>query len=138
MIKIAKTKDELIDCFKVLSPLRPHLSLDRFLVNVSRMSESTGYQLAFLSDSEIKAVVGFRISEWLHTGMYLEIEELITKEEERSMGYGSRLFDWTIAFAKENKCNQLRLVSGTSRGRAHEFYLTKGMSFEAKYFSINV
>lgn len=70
--------------------------------------------------------------------MYLEIEELITIEEERSMGYGSKLFDWTIAFAKENKCKQVRLVSGVSRERAHKFYLNKGMSFEAKYFSLDV
>lgn len=138
MIKIAETNRELIDCYKVLSPLRPHLGLDKFLANVNRMSESTGYQLAFLFESEIKAVVGFRIAEWLHTGLYLEIEELITIEEQRSMGYGSRLFDWTIAFAKENECKQLRLVSGVSRERAHQFYLNKGMTFEAKYFSINV
>lgn len=102
------------------------------------MSASTGYKLVYLIDGDIKAVAGFRISEWLHTGRYLEIEDFITKEGERSKGYGSKLFDWTLGYARENGCNQLRLVSGVSREAAHKFYLNKGMAFEAKYFSINV
>lgn len=102
------------------------------------MSENTGYKVAFLFENEVKIVIGFRISEWLHTGIYLEVEELITKKEERSMRYGSKLFDWSVAFERQNGCKQLRFVSGVSRDGAHKFYLNKGMSFEAKYFFINV
>ena len=138
MIKFAENNTELIECFNVLSPLRPHLSLDSFISSVERMSESTSYQVVYLKDDEIRAVAGFRISEWLHTGKYLEIEELITKEGERSKGYGGELFDWVLEYAKDQECSQLRLVSGISRDQAHKFYLNKGMSFEAKYFSIGV
>ena len=138
MIKIANNEQNYAACFSVLSPLRPHLSLDEFLSNVTRMSQSTGYTLAYLLDDEIKAVAGFRMSEWLHTGKYLEIEELITKEGERSAGYGGKLFDWLVDYAKQHDCQQLRLVSGVSRELAHKFYVNKGMVFEAKYFSINV
>ena len=138
MIKIAKTQEEVVKCFDVLSLLRPHLNVDDFVARVSRLESETGYTMAYLFEGEIKAVVGFRISEWLHSGKYLEIEELITKEGERSKGYGGMLFDWALQFAKETNCNQLRLVSGVSRELAHKFYIGKGMVFEAKYFSINV
>lgn len=138
MMKFATTKNEIIECFNVLSLLRPQLSLDEFLSSVERMSESTGYKLAYLVEGEIRAVAGIRISEWLHTGKYLEIEELITNERERSKGYGGQLFDWILEYAKEEGCNQVRLVSGVAREKAHQFYLNKGMKFEAKYFSINV
>ena len=63
MIKFAETKSEMMECFDVLSPLRPHLNLDEFLSSVERMSESTGYKIAYLVDIKIRAVAGIRISE---------------------------------------------------------------------------
>jgi GNAT superfamily N-acetyltransferase len=89
-----------------------------------------------LQDGEIKAVAGFRISEWLAGGKYLEIEDLIAKSGERSRGYGGELFDWLVAHAKENECDHLRLVSAVHRKDAHRFYLRKGMTLVAHYFSM--
>lgn len=137
-IQFANTREEKAQCFALLQALRPHLSLDTFLESSARLATTTGYQLLYLSDPEVKAVAGMRISEWLHTGRYLEIEELITREEDRSKGYGSQLFDWICQYAKTRECNQVRLVSGVSRTRAHEFYEAKGMVYEAKYFSLNL
>lgn len=137
-IQIAKTTEEIIACFGVMSELRPHLSLDNFVPLVNRMRQNHGYELVYLEDKGIKAVAGMRIAEWLYTGKYLEIEDLITTAEERSKGYGAMLFDWITAYARDENCNQLRLVSGTQRTDAHRFYLDKGMKFEAKYFSINI
>jgi hypothetical protein len=34
---------------------------------------------ACLDDDGIKAVAGYRVSEWLHAGKYLEIEDLVTR-----------------------------------------------------------
>lgn len=137
-IILAHTEDEISHCFKLLSELRPHLTLNEFIEKVTRMRVTTGYKLAYLNDDGIKAVAGIKISEWLHTGTYLEIEELVTAKNERSKGYGGKLFDWIFDYAKQNKCNQISLVSGVTRENAHRFYLTKGMTFEAKYFSIDV
>ncbi|WP_438864062.1 GNAT family N-acetyltransferase [Neptunicella sp.] len=137
--RLVATEADKIRCFAVLSGLRPHLSLEAFLQQVERMESQTGYRLACLEDGdEIKSAAGFRISEWLHTGKYLEIEELITADGNRSKGYGGQLFDWLVDFAKQRHCAQLRLVSGVSRQAAHQFYLNKGMKFEAKYFSIDI
>lgn len=138
MIKIAESEQEYIKCFEVLSDLRPHLEVDEFFSRITRMSDEIGYKLVYLTEHEIIAVAGIRISEWLHTGKYIEIEELITRECERSKGYGGLLFDWILEYARGKKCSQVRLVSGVSRESAHKFYLGKGMVYEAKYFSINV
>jgi GNAT superfamily N-acetyltransferase len=94
--------------------------------------------LAYLTDGGIKAVAGFRISEWLAGGKYLEIEDLVAKSNERSKGYGGELFDWLVKHAKENNCRQVRLVSRVSRLDAHRFYVRKGMNLEAHYFSITL
>lgn len=134
-VKLATSSAEIRGCFPVLSQLRPHLSRDGFVETIHRMQKNNRFNLAYLDDDGVKAVAGFRISEWLFTGAYLEIEDLVTKEGHRSKGYGGLLFDWLRRHATESGCRQLRLVSGVSRADAHRFYLAKGMSFEAKYFS---
>jgi GNAT superfamily N-acetyltransferase len=133
--------DELItNCFSVLTELRPHLQADLFLPRVKKLADTTGLRLVCLLDGgEVKAVAGFRIGEWLaFDGKYMEIEDLVTKSGERSKGYGGELFDWLVAYAVKNGCNQLRLVSNIARTDAHRFYERKGMSRIAHYFSMNL
>jgi GNAT superfamily N-acetyltransferase len=135
-IQLASTPEELRACFTVVSELRPHLSQEGFMELVTRMQKNHGYQLAYVDDNGVKSVAGIRIAEWLYAGKYLEIDDLITAEGERSKGYGARLFDWVADYAREQQCVQLRLVSGVQRIDAHRFYQNKGMTFEAKYFSL--
>lgn len=137
-INVARSEQEISDCYSVMAELRPHVRPDEFLPMVKRLTEIAGFRLAYLTDGEIKAVAGFRISEWLAGGKYLEIEDLVAKSGERSKGYGGELFDWLVGHAGENDCLQVRLVSRTSRLDAHRFYLRKGMSLEAYYFSLNL
>ncbi|MFO0924842.1 MAG: GNAT family N-acetyltransferase [Pirellulales bacterium] len=138
IVRIASDPSEWLRCFPVLSELRPHLQEDAFVGTMMRLAKTTQFQLAYLDDGGVRAVAGLRIAEWLHSGRYLEIEDLITAKGERSKGYGGILFDWIKQYAIDQNCNQLRLVSGIQREAAHRFYLRKGMVFEAKYFSMNL
>ena len=138
MIAIAETDKEIEDCRAVMAELRPHILPDDFLPLVKNLSAKTGFRLVYLRDAEIKAVGGFRISEWLAGGKYLEIEDLATKDGERSKGYGGRLFDWLVEYAKRENCSQIRLVSHVRRFDAHRFYLRRGMIIEAHYFSMRL
>lgn len=138
-IAIAQSDEEITKCFSVMRDLRPHLPAEDFLTRVKSLAETTGLRLAFLLNGEVTAVAGFRISEWLaFDGKYLEIEDLVTKSGERSKGYGGELFDWLVAHAKENGCNQLRLVSNVARTEAHRFYERRGMAHVANYFSMDL
>ena len=122
-----------------MAELRPHISAEEFVPTVRRLGEVAGFRMAYLTEADdVKAVAGFRISEWLAGGKYLEIEDLVSKSGERSKGYGGELFDWLVAHAKENGCSQVRLVSRVTRTDAHRFYLKKGMKLEAHYFSLDV
>ena len=138
MIAVAETDDEIQSCYAVMAELRPHLKPDAFLRKVKRQVENSGYKLVYLTDGEVKAVGGFRISEWLAGGKYLEIEDFVAKDGERSKGYGGELFDWIVDFAKRENCNQIKLVSRVTRFGAHRFYLNKRMNIEAHYFSLNL
>ena len=135
-IKVAESDREILDCYPVMAELRDHLKREEFVATVKRLSEIAGYKLAYLVDGEIKAVAGFRISEWLAAGKYLEIDDLVATGSERSKGYGGELFDWLVEYAKRNNCDQVRLVSRVTRLDAHRFYLKKQMKLEAYYFSL--
>lgn len=138
-ISIANTDADIAACYPVMSELRPHLAESDFLPLVRRLGDKTGLRLAFLSDGGIiKSVAGFRISEWLAGGQYLEIEDLVSKTGERSRGHGAALFGWLKNHAAQNGCAHVRLVSNVRRQDAHRFYIRMGMSLEAHYFSLNV
>jgi N-acetylglutamate synthase-like GNAT family acetyltransferase len=137
-IFIAKTDVEIQDCYAVMAELRSHVQPSEFLAKVKRQAEDAGCQLAYLMNGGVKAVAGFRISEWLAAGKYLCVEDLVAKSGERSKGYGGLLFDWLVEHARENSCEQIHLVSRVSRFGAHRFYLQKRMNIEAHYFSLDL
>lgn len=126
-------------CYPLMATLRPRLSREDFLSALPRMTAEQGYRLVTLEDEgALCALAGIRIGEWLHTGRYLEIEDLVTAEGHRSKGYGRALLHWVADYARQQACRQLRLVSGVSRVDAHRFYERETMAFEAKYFSLDL
>ncbi len=134
----AQSDHDIAVCYPVIAELRPHLQEAEFVSTIRHLALRTGFQLAYLSDGGVMAVAGYPVSEWLHAGKYLEIEDLVTTSAARSNGYGSQLFDWLVAEAQREGCRQLRLLSGVQRTDAHRFYERKGMVHEAKYFSLNL
>ena len=138
-IAFATTDDEISDCYAVMSQLRTHIAPEDFLPRVRRQMGDFDFRLAYLKDEgEVKAVAGIRVSEWLHRGKYLEIDDLVAKDGERSKGYGGILFDWIVDLARTEQCNHVRLLSGVQRFEAHRFYLRKRMNIEAHYFSLDI
>jgi len=136
-IGVAESDQEILDCYPVMAELREHIKRDEFVATVRRLAEIADYKLAYLADRGIKAVAGFRISEWLAAGKYLEIDDLVATGGERSKGYGGELFDWLVKYAEHNNCDRVRLVSRVTRLDAHRFfYLKKQMTLEAYYFSL--
>lgn len=137
-ISLAESDAEIEMCYPVMAELREHITAEAFLPLIKRQREKYGFQLVYLTDGEIKAVAGIRIAEWLSGGKYLEIEDLATKSSERSKGFGGKLFDWIVEYAKNCNCDQIKLVSHVKRSDAHRFYLTKKMIIEAHYFSLKL
>ena len=137
-IALAVEDDEIRSCYAVMAELRPHVSADDFLPRVRRQMEIAGYKLAYLSDGEVKAVAGFRVSECLAWGSFMYVDDLVSKDGERSKGYGGQLFDWLVEYARGEGCDQFHLDSGVQRFAAHRFYLAKRMSIEAHHFGLKL
>ena len=137
-IKLANEDDEISSCYSVMAELRPHVESAEFLQRVRRQMQIADYRLAYLTDGEVKAVAGFRISECLAWGKFLYVDDLVARSSERSKGYGSALLDWLIAYARDNNCDQFHLDSNVQRFAAHRFYLTKRMAIEAHHFGLKL
>ena len=137
-ISLAKTSKDFEKCFSVMAQLRTNLSKAEFIEKVKRQQKA-GYSLVFMEDKNgVVAVAGFRISECLAWGKFLYVDDLVTDEKSRSKGYGGKLFDWLVEYAKSEKCNELHLDSGIQRFGAHKFYKNKKMNIIAHHFSLNL
>jgi len=138
-IFLAEDDREIEGCYPVMAELRPHVTAEEFVTRVRRQMEGAAYRLAYLSDGgEVKAVAGFRMSECLAWGKFVYVDDLVSKEGERSKGYGGELFDWMVAYAREQGCDQFHLDSAVHRFAAHRFYLTRRMFIEAHHFGLKL
>ena len=137
-IALAVGDDEIRSCYAVMSELRPHVAPEDFLPRVRSQMEIAGYKLAYLSDGDVKAVAGFRISECLAWGRFMYVDDLVSKAGERSKGYGGQLFDWLVEYARGEGCDQFHLDSGVQRFAAHRFYLAKRMSIDAHHLGLRL
>jgi len=137
-IIIAATDDEIAKCYPVMSELRGHIRADEFVERIKHQTQIADYRLACLIDVEVKAVAGFRISQNLAWGNFLYVDDLVSRSNDRSKGYGGELFDWLLQHARENGCDQFHLDSGVQRFAAHRFYLAKRMAIEAHHFGMKL
>lgn len=137
-ISITKSLNDIVDCFPVMVQLRTTLTKEEFIEKVKEQQKN-GYNLAFIKDKgKVVAVSGFRISQSLAWGKFLYIDDIITDQNNRSKGYGDKLFDFLVEYAKKEKCNEFHLDSGVQRFDAHRFYMRKQMVIVDHHFSINL
>lgn len=139
MIFLATTPVDIARCFPVMLELRPHLGdAAHFLTRVERQQVG-GYHLAALEEEgTIRAVAGFRFGEKLSSGLYLYVDDLVTRAADRSRGFGGQLFDWLTAHARAAGCAELQLDSGVQRFDAHRFYLLKRMDIVCHNFRLKL
>ena len=137
IITLAETDADLARCFPVMVQLRPKLHADEFVARI-RHQQIEGYRLALLEDNSgtVRSVAGFRLTNRLHAGRVLYVDDLVTDSASRSLGYGDQLFDWLVAHARSLGCDAFTLDSGTQRVDAHRFYLRKRMKISAFHFDL--
>ena len=138
-IFLATDREIIVRGYPVMRELRPHLGSEaEFVLRVERQ-QAQGYQLALLEAGEVvRSVAGFRVSEKLSAGRFLHVDDLATRAEDQSKGYGQRLFDWLVERAKAAGCVQLQLDSGVHRHGAHRFYLRKRMDITSHHFDLRL
>lgn len=136
-ILIAENAAQIRRCYSVVRELRPHITTeDEFFTRVERQQKQ-GFLLAYAeADDEIRAVAGYRYVDFLFQGHFMYVDDLVTRPDDRSSGFGGKLFDWLVQQAREHNCTSLELDSGVQRFDAHRFYLMKRMKIASHHFSL--
>ena len=139
-VKLAETDEDIRRCFAVMQQLRPHLTdADELLERARRQMRDAGWRLAYTeADGQVAACAGFRVHEWLVSGRFLYVDDLVTDANLRSGGHGKALLDWLKELARHEGCAQLRLDSGTQRLQAHKFYFREGLVIQSFNFGIDL
>lgn len=133
------TSDELSACFPVMAELRPHLTIEAFIDQVTdQMAEQHYHLVAAVKEDNVVAVAGYRLGRSLSWGHFLYVDDLVTAAAQRSGGYGGMLLDWLVEEGRRQGCAELHLDSGVQRFAAHRFYLTKRMDITAHHFAMKL
>lgn len=137
-IHIAKTDEEILECFDILTELRPHLKKEKFLEQIRRQQEQNFFLVFIKDNGEVVSVAGFHITENLANGKFVYVDDLITGKRFRSKKYGETFLDWIIKFAQDRNCKSVELDSGVQRFDAHRFYLRSKMKISCHHFTLDL
>ena len=132
-VRELRTEAEIRASFNVMKELRPQLVEHDYTTQVQRMMQQ-GYRLLSLGDPESVAVAGFRLSESLAFGKFLYVDDLVTRDGQRSQGAGRKLLARLREIARAEGCRELHLDSGVQRHAAHRFYLRERTDITCFHF----
>ncbi len=131
----AETDAQLEATFEVLSQLRPQLARDGYVAAIRALMASDGLRVLALSeDGAVRAVATYRVMTMLYCGRLLYVDDLVCDERVRSRGHGARLVARLKEEARAVGCNEVQLVSRTTREQAHRFYFREGFGIECFHF----
>ena len=137
-IAFADSDEDVRGCFELMRELRPHLASEDEFVTRWRRQTAASYRLLVLSqDGRPAALAGFRVQENLVHGRFLYVDDLVTRADRRSAGFGGALLDRLKREATDLGCDKLVLDTPMSNFLGHRFYFRQGLLAKALRFSFD-
>lgn len=118
----------------VLQELRPHLTPETFTAVYAEGHPQGLRYLAAYDGDRCVGVAGWRLVATTASIRKLYVDDLVTRESERSRGIGGHLLSELGNRARGANCGILDLDSGVQRADAHRFYMREGMTITAFHF----
>lgn len=113
---------EFWDAYRLLSQLYEDLCEERFERELTTMRDQGYRAFGTYVDDELRAVAGINVVTNFANGKHVYLYDLVTDESYRSQGYGTELLRFIERWGDERGCSGIKLITGTDRNRAHEFY----------------
>jgi len=127
-------KQPMLKQLEVLQVLYPSLTPEQYAAELDLMLPHNYSQLAVFDQDECIAICGVWIGNKLWVGKYLELDNIVVKEDYRSKGVGELIFKTLEQKAKEEACNMLALDSYTTNFKAHKFFYNQGFAPKGFHF----
>jgi GNAT superfamily N-acetyltransferase len=137
IVRELTTKEEMLEHLSVLNDLYPALTFEEYARDLDNMLPHNYGQVAIFDGEACVGISGFWIGTKLWCGKYLELDNIVVKNEYRSKGVGQLIFDYLAIKAKEQECTMMALDSYTTNYKAHKFFYNNGFAPRGFHF-INV
>lgn len=137
IVRELKGKEEMLEQHKVLLDLYPTMTIEAYSHDLDQMLPHNYGQVGVFEGDECLGISGFWIGTKLWCGKYLELDNIVVKNEFRSKGVGQLIFDYLSEKAKQEKCSMLSLDSYTTNYKAHKFFYNNGFAPKGFHF-INI
>lgn len=85
-------------------------------------------------DGTIVGVAGYWLITRFYSGLYMDVDNVVVEESQRSGGIGAAMMDWLEAYARTLGCLSVMLDSYVTFARAHKFYFRRGYEILGYHF----
>lgn len=129
-------KEELLANADIFLLLNPKLSLETIKQRIESLySEPGNYNAVgvFLNENLI-GVTGIWILHKIYVGKHLEMDNVVIKEDYRSLGIGKYLEEFTENFAREINCEAIELNAYVNNAKGHKFWFSRGYQILGFHF----
>lgn len=134
-IKELKNIDDMLSFHEVISELYPKMTIKEYEAKLIEMIPHNYKQAAVFDDqNRCLGISGFWIGNKLWCGKYMELDNIIIMQENRSSGAGSMLFNYLKEKAVKIGCNIMTLDSYSTNFKAHKFFYNKGFAPKGFHF----
>tara|TARA_B100001287_G_scaffold276569_1_gene287925 strand:+ start:5067 stop:5495 length:429 start_codon:yes stop_codon:yes gene_type:complete len=129
-----KTKEELLMGYPLVIKLYPDLSLFEYEKQLDVMLPRNYSMLAVYDRGEIIGLSGIWIGHKLWCGKYMELDNVVVAQSERSKGVGAMMFDYAKKLAKQKSCASIGLDAFTYNHAAHKFFFKEDFIVKGYHF----
>lgn len=126
--------DEMLAYIDVMQELYPSLTESQYHEMLTDMLPNNYGQVAVFDGDICVGISGFWLGTKLWCGKYLELDNVIVRNDYRSKGVGKIISQYLEEKAERNNCNIQVLDAYTSNFKAHRFYYNQGFSPKGFHF----
>lgn len=128
-------EEDILATYPMLHQLYTELTYEQYKAYIQELLPLGYRRLIIKGDNEeLIASAGILVGVHFRYGKYLYVNDLITDENHRSLGLGTKLMDWIEEEGRNLGCNNIRLASNVNRTDAHRFYFRDEFKIHGYYF----
>jgi len=127
--------DELLELYRQLNPDDPELAPESVSDRWAEMVADDDLDVVVVEhDGRLVATCLLSVTKNLTRGArpFALVENVVTREEDRGEGFGSRCVEAAVERARERDCYKVMLLTGSDEAWKHEFYESCGFDRDAK------
>ena len=121
----------ILPLVRQLNPTIPPATLRKRLAEMINLN----YHCAgAFENGKLVGAAGMWFGARFYCGRYIDVDNVIVDEKQRSLGIGKLLMNWIEAYAREQGCEVSVLDAYTTNTEAHRFYLRDGYKIIGFHF----